>query len=50
VSTAKETLSLESGSWKLEPSDAIIEFVTRTFWGAVPVKGTFSDFTGSWDL
>ena len=50
MSTTNATPSLESGSWKLDTTDAVVEFVTRTFWGAVPVRGRFSSFEGSFDL
>ena len=50
MSTTDATPSLESGSWRLDPADAHVGFVTRTFWGLMPVKGSFSEYEGSFDL
>jgi polyisoprenoid-binding protein YceI len=38
------------GAWHLLPERSRIEFRNKTFWGAVPVKGSFSDFSGDGEV
>ena len=47
---ATPTPSLERGSWILDPEGSVVEFVSRTMWGAVRVRGTFSEYAGHLDL
>jgi polyisoprenoid-binding protein YceI len=35
------------GSWTLVPSASSVQLKTKSMWGLVPVKGTFSEVTGS---
>jgi polyisoprenoid-binding protein YceI len=35
-----------AGVWNLDPARSTIAFATRSFWGLLPVKGTFTDFSG----
>jgi polyisoprenoid-binding protein YceI len=50
MSTTDGLPSLESGSWKLDPSDSAVEFASRAVWGVVGVRGSFGEYTGSFDL
>ena len=34
------------GTWTVIPEQSSIAFVTRSFWGLLPVKGTFAEFSG----
>jgi polyisoprenoid-binding protein YceI len=36
-----------NGSWMLIPSESSINLKAKSIWGIVPVKGTFSEFSGS---
>ncbi|CAN5534919.1 YceI family protein [soil metagenome] len=36
--------------WRLDPQRSRIAFSCRSFWGLLPVKGTFSDFGGDGQL
>jgi polyisoprenoid-binding protein YceI len=38
------------GIWTVMPEQSSITFTTRSFWGLVPVKGTFSEFSGQGHL
>lgn len=38
------------GVWTLVPERSRIAFSCRSFWGLVPVKGTFTDFSGDGQL
>jgi polyisoprenoid-binding protein YceI len=35
-----------AGVWNLDPERSTIAFSTRSFWGLLPVKGKFTDFSG----
>ncbi|CAN5739274.1 YceI family protein [soil metagenome] len=35
-----------AGVWNLDPARSTIAFTSRSFWGLLPVKGTFTDFSG----
>jgi polyisoprenoid-binding protein YceI len=35
-----------AGVWNLDPARSTIAFATRSFWGLLPVKGKFTDFSG----
>ena len=35
------------GSWTLVPDKSSVRFISKTLWGLVPVKGQFTDVTGS---
>lgn len=35
------------GTWKLVPNQSTVRFTSKTLWGLVPVKGKFTDVTGS---
>jgi polyisoprenoid-binding protein YceI len=50
MSTTEPTPSLETGTWTLDPSDSAVEFVTRSFWGALAVKGHFTEYEGRLDF
>ena len=47
--TTPETADLDQGAWRLDPERSAVEFTARTFWGAIPVTGRFSDFHGRLD-
>ena len=47
---ATPTPSLETGTWILDPQASVVEFVSRTMWGAVRVRGTFAEYEGHLDL
>ncbi len=36
-----------AGDWVLDPSASTVSFVARSFWGAMPVRGTFSAISGT---
>src|SRR4051812_7900610 len=38
-----------AGSWRLDPGRSTIAIRSASFWGLLPVKGTFADFSGSGD-
>jgi polyisoprenoid-binding protein YceI len=50
VSPADPTPPLERGRWQLDAEHSQVEFVTRTLWGVIPVRGTFSEYQGSFEL
>ena len=35
-----------AGDWVLDPSASTVEFAGKSFWGAMPVRGKFSKFSG----
>jgi polyisoprenoid-binding protein YceI len=41
---------LAEGVWRLDPQRCAVEFTSRTMWGAVPVKGSFTNVRGHLDL
>ncbi len=36
-----------AGDWVLDPSASTVSFLARSFWGAMPVRGTFSAVSGT---
>lgn len=34
--------------WSVDPTNSVVEFYARHFWGLVPVRGCFHRFTGSY--
>jgi polyisoprenoid-binding protein YceI len=48
--SAVNATSLDSGIWMLDPQESVVEFVSRTMWGAVRVRGTFSSYEGRLDV
>lgn len=36
-----------AGAWVLDPAGSTVEFSGKSFWGAMPVRGTFGTVTGS---
>lgn len=36
-----------AGDWVLDPSASTVSFLARSFWGAMPVRGTFSSVSGT---
>jgi polyisoprenoid-binding protein YceI len=36
-----------TGDWVFDPSASTVEFVGKSFWGAMPVRGTFGTVSGS---
>ncbi len=43
-------LALAPGTWQVDGDGSEVGFKVRTFWGAVPVKGVFERFEGSFDV
>jgi polyisoprenoid-binding protein YceI len=50
MSATHATPSLDSGAWILDPEHSAVEFVSRTLWGAVAVRGSFAEYSGELDL
>jgi polyisoprenoid-binding protein YceI len=50
MSTTDAPAGLGTGTWVLDPNHSTIEFHTKTFWGLMTVKGTFSSYEGYLDL
>jgi polyisoprenoid-binding protein YceI len=50
MSATEAPPSLDSGTWILDPENSEVEFVSRTMWGAVPVRGSFSEYAGELEL
>jgi polyisoprenoid-binding protein YceI len=36
-----------AGDWVLDPAGSSVEFSSKSFWGAVPVRGKFGTFSGA---
>jgi len=36
-----------AGEWVLDPAGSSVEFLGKSFWGALPVRGTFGTVSGS---
>jgi polyisoprenoid-binding protein YceI len=50
MSTTDAPSGLGTGTWTLDPANSTVEFRTKTFWGLMTVKGTFSKYEGHLDL
>jgi len=50
MSTTDAPAGLGTGTWILDPDNSTVEFRTKTVWGLVTVKGTFSKYDGHLDL
>jgi polyisoprenoid-binding protein YceI len=50
MSTTDASSGLGTGTWVLDPDNSSVEFRTKTFWGLMTVKGTFSKYEGHLDL
>jgi polyisoprenoid-binding protein YceI len=50
MSTTDASSGLDTGTWVLDPDNSTVEFRTKTFWGLMTVKGTFSKYEGHLDL
>jgi polyisoprenoid-binding protein YceI len=44
---AAQAVELTNGTWQVDPAGSEIGFSVRTFWGILPVKGTFERFSGA---
>jgi polyisoprenoid-binding protein YceI len=50
TTTAIERATAAPARWTLDPDGSSVEFTARTFWGLLPVRGSFARFDGSYQV